>query len=244
MKKNKKITYAIITTLCVVLFLIWFVKEKESDDVLMISADPTAAALPIMTESSDFSAASLSPETESPVIEPSVTAIPATETPPPMIKVYITGAVRDPGVYEIADGDRIETVLTLAGGATAEADLNAVNLSKKLSDEQQIIIPELGETIDPLPENPAEPTLEDQTDPASPSTDSAGIDLATGKININTADKSTLMTLPGIGEVIADAIIEYREANGAFQSIEDIKNVYRIGDKTFERFKDNIIVGE
>jgi competence protein ComEA len=202
MERNKKTTYVIVAISCAVLFLIWYLKQDAGDSVQLVT-DPTPAVTELM--------AAGAPPTETET---------ATETPP--VKVYITGAVKNPGVYEIEDGARIETVLALAGGATDDADLKAVNLSKKVHDEQQIIIPAIGEEIDPLPETPA---------------------AANGKIDINTAEREQLMTLPGIGEGIADAIIEYREANGAFQTAEDIKNVDRIGDKTFERLKNDITVG-
>lgn len=203
MKTDKKATYAIITIICVVLFLIWFVKQKESDSFVMVSADATQT--PAITEA----IAQTENDTQNNID----------------IKVYIAGEVTDPGVYEVDSGSRIEDVIELAGGATDEANLLGVNLSKKVYDEQQIIIPKIGEEVD-----------KSLLDPPNDNTD------VNEKVNINTADKERLKTLPGIGDTIADAIIDYRENNGNFKNIEDVKNVYRIGDKTFERFKDNIIV--
>jgi len=139
------------------------------------------------------------------------------------IKVYITGAVAAPGVYELDEGSRIEDALSLAGGPTAEADMVRVNLAARLKDEQQIIVPKIGETIDNLP---AVGQNENKD----------------ARININTADQTELMKLPGVGVVTAGNIIAYRTEHGDFKTIEDIQNVTRIGEKTFERLKELITV--
>jgi len=143
--------------------------------------------------------------------------------PAKRIKVYIAGAVINPGVYELDDGSRVQDVLIMAGGATAEADMLRVNLAARVKDEQQIIVPKAGEAVDNLP-------------PVGQNED------AGAKININTADESQLMQLPGVGTVTARNIIAYRTEHGAFAAIEDIQNVTRIGEKTFERLKDLITV--
>ncbi|MDR2649589.1 MAG: helix-hairpin-helix domain-containing protein [Clostridiales bacterium] len=139
------------------------------------------------------------------------------------IKVYIAGAVVNPGVYELDEGSRVEDALNLAGGPAEEADMLRVNLAARLKDEQQIIVPKEGETVDKLLEEGQNKDGET-------------------RMNINTADESELMELPGVGQVTAKNIISYRMEHGDFKSIEDIKNVVRIGEKTFERLKDLIIV--
>lgn len=136
-------------------------------------------------------------------------------------KVHISGEVNKAGVYEIEDDDRLDDLVKKAGGLTENADLNSINLSMILEDEMRIIIPNINDAdknIDPMP-------LMDSTDDE--------------KININTASKEELMTLPNIGEKRADSILEYRE-NNKFKKIEDIKNVSGIGDKFFEQMKDLI----
>jgi competence protein ComEA len=148
------------------------------------------------------------------------------QVPQETISVYITGAVVNPGVYDLAPNARVKDALDMAGGATEQADLLRINLASRISDGQQIIVPKLGELIE------------------AP-TEDAGIyqNSDDGLINVNTADIARLMELPGIGEVIASNIIAYREANGLFKDIEELKNVNRIGDKTFERLKDLITIG-
>ncbi|MBP2072645.1 MULTISPECIES: helix-hairpin-helix domain-containing protein [Thermoanaerobacterium] len=142
---------------------------------------------------------------------------------PKEIKVYVTGLVKSPGVYTMKDGDRIDDAIKLAGGALEGADLSNINLAEKVKDEQMIKIPKVGED--------------------NSSTGGIGdVKKADGKININKATKEELDTLPGIGEVTAQRIIDFREQHGNFQKIEDIMNVSRIGPKLFEQIKDKITV--
>ncbi|MCX7884229.1 MAG: helix-hairpin-helix domain-containing protein [Caloramator sp.] len=138
------------------------------------------------------------------------------------IKVYITGEVKKPGVYTLKNGDRVENAVYLAGGFTESADKNSVNLAMKLKDEDHI-------RVDAIP------TI------ASLNKNGSSINLS-NKININTADKEMLKTLPRIGDSLAERIIDYRNKNGSFKRIEDIKKVSGIGDKMFENIKDKISV--
>ena len=148
---------------------------------------------------------------------------------PETIKVYIVGQVKNPGVLEVPRDCRLNDVVEMAGGFLPDADLLRVNLALKVQDEGMYIIPKIGEE---LPE------------PGSSFQNSsmAGSQGQTQKININTADQSLLETLPRIGPTIARNIIEYREQNGPFKRIEDIMNVPRIGEKTFQGLKDLITV--
>lgn len=146
-----------------------------------------------------------------------------------IIMVHITGQVYNPGLVQLESGSRVIDVVNKAGGLTSEADLDRINLARKVADEEKIYIPRIGEDID---ENKEE--IQTVQDSGSEEGNSGG------KININTASKEEIMTLPGIGEVLATRIIEYRE-NNKFATIEDIKNVSGIGDKKFEGIKDLII---
>ena len=142
------------------------------------------------------------------------------EAPPPEnIVVYISGAVNKPGVYQLPQGGRIIDVLEMAGGAAEEADLERINLAAFATDAQQIRIPREGEELPPLLDETVAPSNEDNL------------------ININTASSVELQALPGIGPVLAGSIIDYREKNGSFNAIQDIKNVGGIGDKRFEQIE-------
>lgn len=144
-----------------------------------------------------------------------------TPTPSFSLKVYVSGAVRNPSVYALDEGDRLEDAIRAAGGPTEDADLEAVNLSARLKDEDHWRIPRLGEEVS------------QQTSTAQGASPSS-------KININSADAETLVTLTGIGDTKAKAIIAYREANGPFSSIEELVNVKGIAALTLDVFRDLI----
>jgi len=135
--------------------------------------------------------------------------------------------VRQPAVYELAPGSIVQDAVDAAGGPAADADLDCINLALELRDQQQVYVPREGETSPPPPVS--------------------GGDLegggSTPLVNINTATTAELETLPRIGPTMAQRIVEYREANGPFATIEDIQNVPGIGPATFEGLKDRIAVG-
>lgn len=143
-------------------------------------------------------------------------------------KVHISGEINKPGVYEINDNYRLEDLVNDADGLTENADLNKINLALKLEDQMRIIIPNINDK-----DNNENNTTTQLISPINVNDNK--------KLDINTADKSELMTLPNIGEKRADAIIEYRQKN-KFNKIEDIKKVSGIGDKFFEAMKDMIVV--
>lgn len=136
------------------------------------------------------------------------------------IFVDVDGAVNNPGVYKLVKGDRVIDAIEKAGGLKDTAMTKNLNKARKLADGEKIYILEEGENIDFSP-------LYNQENE--------------GKININTASKDILMTLSGIGEVYAQRIIDYR-SNKKFASIEEIKQIQGIGDKTFEKIKDEITI--
>lgn len=140
------------------------------------------------------------------------------------IMIHITGCINNPGVIEVNKGSRLKDVVDQCGGLKEEADINNINLAMKVEDEMKIHIPSIEESKQ---NNNIE--------------SSNIIENNNNKVNLNNASKEELMTLPGIGESKSEKIIQYREGN-RFKSIEDIKNVDGIGEKTFESFKDLIDV--
>lgn len=147
-------------------------------------------------------------------------------------KVYISGEVKNSGVYDIKDGDRLDDLVKRAGGFTEKADINAINLALRLEDQMKIYIPNIDENQN---------INADNTNLAMGEVTSTNPKSSGQKININLASKDELMTLPNIGEKRAQAILDYRQEN-KFTKIEDIKNVSGIGDKYFEAMKDLITV--
>lgn len=147
-------------------------------------------------------------------------------------KVYISGEIKNSGVYDINDGDRLDDLVKRAGGLTEKADINSINLAMRLEDQMKIYIPNIDENKN---------INNDNTNLAIGQVSNDFTDLQNKKININLASKEELMTLPNIGEKRAQAILDYRQEN-RFEKIEDIKNVSGIGDKYFEAMKDLITV--
>jgi competence protein ComEA len=150
------------------------------------------------------------------------------------LRVYISGAVQKPGVYSLQPGDRLVDALEAAGGATAEADLTAVNLARRVQDEEYYYIPVVGETPPSIATSLNGPALVE-------STIAANTGASNGLIDLNTASAETLSTLPGIGPVKAQAIIAHRERN-PFQSVDQITSVSGIGPATYEKIRGLITV--
>lgn len=136
--------------------------------------------------------------------------------------VYVCGAVKKSGVYVFKSGERIEAAVLAAGGFDEEADTDALNLADVMEDGQKIYVPAEGEVSAAVQD---------------------GIASEGGLLNINSASAAELMELPGIGEAKAGQIIAYREANGGFKSIDELKQVPGIKDGVYEPLKDLICTG-
>ena len=147
------------------------------------------------------------------------------------IVIHITGEVNNEGIIEVKEGGRISDAIEEAGGLTKEADLERVNLAYELEDGQKIYIPNKKD------KDIEEYVTEGVDDIVLPDELSKAGD---GLVNINKASSEELQELDGIGEALAENIIAYRENNGKFKNIEDIKNVSGIGDSKYEKIKDNI----
>ena len=141
------------------------------------------------------------------------------------IKVYITGEVKNQGVIELEEGDRIADAIEKAGGQTEQASLKNVNLAYQLEDGQKIYIPNINDTETEIIDDGASGVVDDAT-------------IKQTVVNINKADEKELQSLNGIGESLATSIVQYRKENGKFETIEDLKNVPGIGDSKFENIKE------
>lgn len=144
------------------------------------------------------------------------------------VAVYVSGAVVAPGVYELADGSRVCDAVDAAGGLRDDAAADAVNLARRIADGEQVSVP----TKDQVESGQGAPVAAvEGVAPASPSL-----------VNINTADVGELDALAGIGPATAQAIVDEREANGPFASVEDIMRVSGIGEKKFAKLREGICV--
>ena len=149
-------------------------------------------------------------------------------------KIYVDlkGAVKHPGVYALDQGSRVFDLLEMAGGLTEDAAERALNQAQHLVDQQSLYVPTM-EEWEAESQGP-QANLVGSQDPLVSSPNS-------GKVNINQADLAQLETLPGIGAKKAQAIIDYRTANGSFHSLEDLGKVKGIGPKMLEKLKDLVI---
>lgn len=154
--------------------------------------------------------------------------------------VDIKGMVNSPGVYEIENGKRINDVIAMAGGLTEGADTSNINLAKIVKDEMTIIVYSKEEVLEKYKKE--ECICDCQYIENDACITETSNDNTLSLININVANKEELMNLPGLGEAKAKAIIEYREKNGNFKSIENVKDVPGIGEAIFEKIKDYITV--
>lgn len=133
--------------------------------------------------------------------------------------VHVAGAVATPGLYALAPGSRVVDAVAAAGGFAADAERSSVNLARPVDDGEQLIVPTLGA-----------------------SAAGAVVPTGDGRIDLNTADVAALDTLPRIGEAMAQRIVDWREANGRFTSVEDLLAVAGIGEKMLEALRDLVTV--
>ncbi len=144
------------------------------------------------------------------------------------IVVEIKGAIKNPNVYWIDEDSIVEDLINKAGGLNEDANINSINRAEKLKNHQLIVIPD---------------NNNNENDNVNVNIlGSNNNNLSSNLIDINTADEKELDSLPGVGPSKAKDIISYREKNGGFKSIEDIKNVKGIGESSFEKIKDKITV--
>ena len=154
-----------------------------------------------------------------------------TATPPQSVeaRVYVTGAVSAPGVYTVGPDSRLVDAIAAAGGATEEADLAAVNLAARVRDEQHWHIPRQGEARAPV--QPAAGLASPVSGPGR-----------SGKICLNSSSSEAFQALPRIGDVKAGLIVEYRDTNGAFTSVEQLLDVPQIGPATLDEIRELVEV--
>ena len=172
-------------------------------------------------------------ERASPAEKPNSDA-PSLSNSPAEILVHVAGAVQSPGVYRLSVGARVERAIEKAGGATERANIHQLNLAAKVSDGQRIYVPVSRQLSSPsvdvkktLPHTPA-------SNPPIPKHELL--------VDLNVATLEQLQTLPRIGPVIAQRIVEYRETHGLFSSADDLVNVRGIGDKTLERIRHLVVI--
>lgn len=139
------------------------------------------------------------------------------------VVVHVVGAVRSPGLYRLDEGSRVADALALAGGTVPKADLAAVNLAAQLIDGTQVVVPKTGRRGQA---------------PSAAVSGAAGAPAPAGPIRLNTATLEQLQEIPGVGPVTAQRIVEFREQNGPFRSVDELDAVPGIGPKRLEQMRE------
>jgi competence protein ComEA len=145
---------------------------------------------------------------------------------PAALYVHVLGAVAQPGLYLVPEGSRVVDAVSAAGGFAPEADRAAVNLARSVTDGEQIVVPVIG----------AAPPV------VAPGAAAPGAPIGDARVNLNTADAAALDTLPRIGPALAERILQWREDNGRFTSVDDLLAVPGIGEKMLESLRDLVTV--
>jgi len=182
----------------IAIFVVLYINEQRNTAVVLVGMDVETQGYAVEAEQSEILVVSQT------------------------IMVYISGEVRNPGVFEFYEGARVVDAIEAAGGMTSDADENAINLAARLTDAQHIVVFSVADNMPPSGQTSGQ--------------------TSDGFININTATSEQLQQLSGIGPVTAGNIISHREARGGFVSIEEIMNVSGIGERTFENIRDRITV--
>ena len=175
----------------------------------------------------EASAQALAVEPVTPTATSAATTAATTAEPPPEVVVDVVGAVATPGLYRLDDGSRIADAIALAGGATRKANLSAVNLAAPLLDGTQIVVPRKGDQV-PAPSAAGAAVPGSAGAPGAP-------------IHLNSASLEELETIPGVGPVTAQRIVEFREQNGPFRSVEELDAVSGIGPKRLEQMRELVV---
>ena len=216
--KNKKIIGLAIITIIIFIVSIFLYKQKSSN----------AFKEEYMTEIFEEESNDNMEYTET--LEEDTTIINEDNIDRNKIIVEIKGEVAKPDVYRLEEGSIIKDLIDMAGGVTEEADLSRINRAEELLNHELIIIGNINdETESSVVQNNS-----------TYSSNGNNSDKGSTLININTANLEQLKEITGIGNIKAQSIIDYREANGGFKSLEELKNVDGIGDKTFEKIKEQI----
>jgi competence protein ComEA len=165
----------------------------------------------------------------------------ATEAEAAVIFVHVLGAVRRSGLFQLREGARVLDAVAAAGGLTEIADPAGVNLARRVADGEQLYVPALGEAQPGAPPSGAGAASGGQARGARDTAAGGGPGTG-GKVNLNSAGVADLEVLPRIGPAMAQRIIDYREANGRFTSVDELRNVTGIGERTFEGLKELVTV--
>lgn len=223
-----KLYFAVGLVLLVLIFVMWTKKETQKDELIDFNEDKSAA----------FANKESLNDDENDKEQVKAAAKKQVIDKPQNVTCDISGAVKNQGVYTLKKGARLNELITAAGGLKTNAQIKNVNRALILNDQDKIRIPYKGEKI--TKKAIVESYSSDSAEPNSAEVASDTSVAENNKVNINTADAAQLQKLNGIGEKKAQQIISYRQKNGQFKAVDELKQVSGIGDKTFAGLKDQL----
>lgn len=223
-----KLYFAVGLVLLVLIFVMWTRKETQKDELIDFNEDKSAA----------FANKESLNDDENDKEQVKAAAKKQVIDKPQNVTCDISGAVKNQGVYTLKKGARLNELITAAGGLKTNAQIKNVNRALILNDQDKIRIPYKGEKI--TKKAIVESYSSDSVEPNSAEVASDTSVAENNKVNINTADAAQLQKLNGIGEKKAQQIISYRQKNGQFKAVDELKQVSGIGDKTFAGLKDQL----
>lgn len=223
-----KLYFVVGLVLLVLIIVIWTRKETQKDELIDFNEDKSAAFANKESLDND----------ENDKEQVKATAKKQVIDKPQNVTCDISGAVKNQGVYTLKKGARLNELITAAGGLKTNAQIKNVNRALILNDQDKIRIPYKGEKI--TKKAIVESYSSDSAEPNSAEVASDTSVAENNKVNINTADAAQLQKLNGIGEKKAQQIISYRQKNGQFKAVDELKQVSGIGDKTFAGLKDQL----
>lgn len=165
------------------------------------------------------------------------TAVTPPTVPPSVVRVHVAGAVRRPGVYGLRPSARVVDAVAAAGGASPDADLDAINLAQTVLDTEQIYVPHRARTQRRSPSPRLAPKRRTSSSPSASTAPASTVTTTAGRVNINTATAAQLDSLPGVGPATAKAIIAHRQSKGPFTKVEDLLNVPGIGPSKLDAMR-------
>ena len=243
MEKKKRIKIALIACFVLIagiLYTISYIKPWKKEAILLDGVKASAT-----TEETAIDCANDSQPEE---VEDDISNVLDNSVEKSIIYVHICGAVKEPGVYMVSDDSRLDDVVTCAGGLTEDAASDYINLAQTVIDGQQYFIPTIQdvEGVSRLDYTDSFPATAGNTNTSiaggETNTEKNSEKEASDSVNINTATREELMTLPGVGEAKAEAILTYRETVSQYETIEDIMKVSGIKEGMFQKIKDRITV--
>ena len=214
----------ILALLAVVVVALLQLRGAPSSGTVLSQREPTS----FVAASSAPTVAGFSPGASNPTAS---AVLPSGQPTAGTYRVYVVGQVRRPQVVSLAPGSRVEDAVEAAGGATERADLTVMNLARPVVDGERIVVPRPGEKL-PTPE----PVPAGAGAGASAGTTAGGAAPGT-PVDLNTATVADLDALPGVGPVLAGRIVEWRQQNGGFKTVDDLGEVSGIGDATLAKLR-------